>query len=368
MRESTTKAERIPVAILGATGTVGQRFLTLLDGHPWFDVVSLVASPRSAGKRYADAVKWRLAGDVPAAFRDIVVQSAEDAPHPRVRAALSSLGEGAASETETRYAEAGVYVVSNASAHRMDEDVPLVVPEINADHLALVASQTFPNGGAIVCNPNCSTIGITLALAPLQAQFGVDSISVTTLQAASGAGYPGVSALDLIDNVVPFIPSEEEKLVSEPNKIFGSLGDGAIEPANISVSAQCCRVSVIDGHTASLSIGLAAADVTRDQILAAWESFQGTGPGFDGVGDRRPPSLPERPIRYRPEEDRPQPRLDRDAEAGMGVTVGRLRPCPILGWRFVALSHNTIRGAAGGALLVLELAVARGDVGSRETR
>ena len=387
---------RVPIAVLGATGAVGQRFLQRLAGHPTFRVVSLVASARSAGKRYGDAVKWRLAGRAPEEFRDMVVTDSAQAPSTEVRAALSSLDSSVAGEVETRYAEAGVYVVSNASAHRMDADVPLVVPEVNADHLDLVRHQSFGQGGrsqsgAIVCNPNCSTIGMVLALAPIHARFGLERVWVTTLQAASGAGYPGVSALDLTDNVVPFIPSEEEKLGEEPPKILGRYDAGTIELAKVDVSAQCCRVPVVDGHMASVAMRL-SKDASFSELCEAWTAFRGSGPGLQGA---RAVSAPEHPIRLAEDLDRPQPRLDRDAEGGMAVTVGRVRRCsasgtdddfhgehgkgtdssdPVglsgaggrqergRGWRFVCLSHNTIRGAAGGALLCLEIAHARGDL------
>ncbi|MEM6569410.1 MAG: aspartate-semialdehyde dehydrogenase [Planctomycetota bacterium] len=351
--------EPLDVAVLGATGTVGQRFLALLEGHPWFRVRALVASPRSAGKRYADAVDWRLEGDVPDHAADLVVHSAEDAPDRDVTLALSGLDSSVAGTTETRWAEAGVFVVTNASAHRMDPDVPLVVPEVNADHMELARSQRFERGGAIVANPNCSTIGLVLALAPLHRAFGIEAVEVTTLQAASGAGYPGVASLDLLDNVVPFIRGEEDKLAEEPAKILGRLEGGAIEPAALRVSAQCFRVAVVDGHTASVSVKLATS-ATADDVLEAW---RGHVPPRQGL-----PGETLRPLRYTAREDRPQPRLDRDAEAGMGVTLGRLRECPVLDWRFVALAHNTVRGAAGGALLVAEQAVLNGLCGRHAGR
>jgi len=339
---------RLDVAVLGATGTVGQRFLSLLDGHPWFRVTTLVASPRSAGQTYADAVDWRLPGDVPEAFADLVVRSADDGPDSDITLAFSGLDTSVAGALETRWASAGVFVVTNASPHRMGADVPLVVPEVNADHLALVRAQSFGDGGAIVANPNCSTIGLVLALAPLHRAFGVEAVSVTTLQAVSGAGYPGVSALDLVDNVVPFIRGEEGKLVEEPAKILGTLRGRSIESASLQVSPQCFRVPVVDGHTAAVSVRL-ARDVTAEAIVAAWDGFRAERQDL--------PSEVAVPIRYTPREDRPQPRLDRDFAGGMGITIGRLRTCPVLGWRFVTLSHNTVRGAAGGALLVAEHAV-----------
>jgi aspartate-semialdehyde dehydrogenase len=339
---------RIPVAVLGATGMVGQRFLSLLDGHRDFEVTRVLASSRSAGQRYADACRWGLPDDPPTWAADMIVgdasappESGADAP----RLAFSALDSSVARKVEWAYAEAGVFVVSNASPHRMDPGVPLVIPEVNADHLELVRHQPFAGGG-IVCNPNCSTIGLVLALAPLHRAFGVEEVAVTTLQAASGAGYPGVPSLDLIDNVVPFLEGEEEKLVEEPAKILGTLAAGAhsIDAAGIVVSPQCFRVPVIDGHTLSVSVRL-HGDPGVDKVLAAWEAASSTVP-----------------LRYTHRADRPQPRLDRQFCAGMGITIGRLRPCPILGLRFVALSHNTVRGAAGGALATAEAALQRGLV------
>lgn len=345
--------ERIPVAVLGATGTVGQRLLSLIDGHPGFEVRHLVASSRSAGLPYGEAVTWRLPGAPPAACAGLVVRAAGDPPPAGVGLALSCLDGSVARETEERYARAGIPVVSNASAHRMGADVPLVIPEVNADHLALLDAQgrRFPGRGAIACNPNCSTIGLVLALAPLHRAFGVEAIEVTTLQAASGAGYPGVPSLDLIDNVVPLIPGEEQKLVEEPAKILGRLVGEAIEPARLRVSAQCFRVPVSDGHTAAVSVRL-GREVDGAEVRAAWEGFAAATAG---------PAGPALAIADQP--DRPQPRLDRDTSGGMGVTVGRLRPCPVLHWRFVVLSHNTVRGAAGGALAVAEALRATGRLG-----
>lgn len=340
-------SQRIHIAVLGATGAVGQRFISLLAGHPRFKVVSVVASSRSAGRPYGDAAAWRLPGEVPAEFRSLVVTAAGEPPHPEIRLALSSLDSSVAKEIETRYANAGIYVVSNASAHRMDPGVPLVIPEVNADHLALTEHQPYPEGGALVCSPNCSTIGMTLALAPLERAFGIEAVQVTTLQAASGAGYPGVSAMDLIDNVVPHIPSEEEKLAEETPKLLGSLAGASIVPVDLTVSAQCFRVPVTDGHSASVAVRLRSS-ATESDIRSAWDAF-----------DRDREETSPRALRYHNALDRPQPRLDRDAGGGMTVTIGRLRPSLALGpngWQFVCLSHNTLRGAAAGALSVAELA------------
>ena len=341
---------RIPVSILGATGTVGQRLVTLLDGHPRFEIVSLVASSRSAGRAYSDAVHWRLSGEPPASVARIEVSAAGDPPAQGARLALSSLDPSVARDTEERFARAGVMVVSNASPHRMVEDVPLVVPEVNGDHLALLdAQKRYPDGGGIVCNPNCSTIGLVLALAPLHRSFGVEAVDVTTLQAASGAGYPGVSSMDLIDNVVPLIPGEEEKLSGESAKILGRLAGNCVEPAPVQVSAQCFRVPVTDGHTASVSVRLGRGPRSAEELVGAWAAFAAE----HGAGAAPPLVISRAP-------DRPQPRLDRDAGIGMTATIGRVRPCPALGWRFVVLSHNTIRGAAGGTLRIAESLVAGG--------
>lgn len=343
-------SSRIPVSVLGATGTVGQRLVALLDGHPRFEVVSLVASSRSAGRTYADAVHWRLPGTPPASVASIEVTAAGDPPADGVRLALSSLDSSVARDTEERYARAGVMVVSNASPHRMVEDVPLVVPEVNGDHLAMLDAQTrYPDGGGIVCNPNCSTIGLVLALAPLHRAFGVEAVEVTTLQAASGAGYPGVSSMDLIDNVVPLIPGEEDKLAEEPAKILGRLAGSSVEPATLAVSAQCFRVPVTDGHTASVSVRLARQPEGMEELVQAWAAFAEEHRGAGGP-----------PLIVSDAPDRPQPRLDRDAGEGMAATIGRVRPCPVLGWRFVVLSHNTIRGAAGGTVKVAETLAAGG--------
>ena len=341
---------RIPVSILGATGTVGQRLVTLLDGHPRFEVVSLVASSRSAGRAYSDAVHWRLPGEPPASVARIEVSAAGDPPAQGARLALSSLDPSVARDTEERFARAGVMVVSNASPHRMVKDVPLVVPEVNGDHLALLdAQERYPEGGGIVCNPNCSTIGLVLALAPLHRTFGVEAVDVTTLQAASGAGYPGVSSMDLIDNVVPLIPGEEEKLSGESAKILGRLAGSCVEPAPVQVSAQCFRVPVTDGHTASVSVRLGRGPRSAEELVGAWSAFAAE----HGAGAAPPLVISRAP-------DRPQPRLDRDAGIGMTATIGRVRPCPALGWRFVVLSHNTIRGAAGGTVRIAESLVAGG--------
>ncbi|HXQ30249.1 MAG TPA: aspartate-semialdehyde dehydrogenase [Gemmatimonadales bacterium] len=338
----------IRVGILGATGTVGQRFVRLLEGHPQFAITAVAASDRSTGKPFAEACVWRLPGDMPSGVRGLIVQRPE--PPLDCDLVLSSLPNEMARDVEGCFVAAGYPVLSNSSAYRMDADVPLVVPEVNPDHLAVLERRS--GRGFVVTNPNCSAIGIGLALAPLR-EFGIAACSVTTLQAISGAGYPGVPAMDITDNVIPFIASEEEKIERETQKILGTLGEGGFDSATFPVSAQVHRVNVQDGHIAAIRVKL----VQRANIEAVREAFV----KFTGV----PQALglhtaPERPIIVRSEPDRPQPRLDRDAGGGMSVTVGRLFPDHVLDYRFVVLSHNTIRGAAGAALLNAELLLARG--------
>src|SRR5438034_3546402 len=345
---------RIRVGILGATGTVGQRFVQLLADHPQFAVTALAGSDRSQGRPYAEACAWRLSGEMPAAARSLVVREPE--PPLDCDVVFSSLPADVAGPVETRFARAGYPVLSNSAAHRMDEQVPLLVPEVNPDHLALLDAC---GDGFIVTNPNCSTVMIALALAPLATRFGVEAVLVTTLQALSGAGYPGVASLDITDNVVPFIANEEEKIERETRKILGRLNGkvSGVAPAGFAVSAQCHRVNVVDGHMAAVRVKLSRAAEPAD-LRAAFASFTGA------PQELRLPSAPERPILVRDEPDRPQPRLDRDAGRGMSITVGRIARDDVLGHRFVALSHNTIRGAAGAAILNAELLLARGYLGS----
>ena len=353
---------KIRVGILGATGAVGQRFLQLLEHHPHFVVTALAASDRSQGKPYKDACPWRLPGDVPTAVAGLVVRAPE--PPLDCDVVFSSLPADVAGPLEARFAAAGYPLISNSSSHRMDDGVPLLVPEVNPDHLALLGEPQSRKGGRgpgtgfIVTNPNCSTVMIALALAPLAREFGVEAVVATTLQALSGAGYPGVASLDITDNVVPFIANEEEKIERETRKILGRLNGkvGGVAPAGFAVSAQCHRVNVVDGHMAAVRLKLSRAAEPAD-LRAAFASF--TGP----PQELRLPSAPERPILVRDEPDRPQPRLDRDAGRGMSITVGRIARDGVLGHRFVALSHNTIRGAAGAAILNAELLLARGYLG-----
>lgn len=341
--------ERIPVAVLGATGSVGQRFISLLETHPWFELTSVAASPKNAGRSYGEVVRWDSARPLPAAAAELVLREAS-APveEPLV---FSALDAEVAGEIEAACAAAGALVVSNAASHRMDRDVPLLVPEVNPDHLDLLDVQTWAGGGGLITNPNCSTIGLVLALAPLHRAFGVRRVHVVTMQALSGAGSTGVPAMAALDNLIPYIPGEEEKLATETARILGSLAEGEVHPAPITVSAQCNRVAVLDGHTECVSVEL-ETQPTRDQILAAWEGFSGP------PQELHLPSAPTRPTLYLDAPDAPQPRVHRDLDGGMACTIGRLQPCPVLGWRFVCLSHNTLRGAAGGALLAAELAIA----------
>ena len=342
------------VGILGATGTVGQRFIQLLEGHPQFELTALAASDRSRGKTYAKACAWRLPGEMPERVRALALQRPE--PPLDCEVVFSSLPGEIARETEESFARAGHAVISNSSALRMDEDVPLLIPEVNHEHLALLDSQKSSRGlarGMIVTNPNCSTIMLALALAPLHARFGVESVVATTLQALSGAGYPGVPSLDITDNVLPFIAGEEEKIECETRKILGRFEAGRIEAAPFRVSAQCHRVAVSDGHMAAVRVKLARR-ASAEELRDAFASFASL------PQELKLHTAPERPIVVRDEPDRPQPKLDRDAGRGMSVTVGRLRPDSVLDYRFVALSHNTVRGAAGAAILNAELLAAQG--------
>lgn len=340
---------RQPVGILGATGMVGQRFIQLLENHPWFEITWLAASDRSSGKSYGEAVRWKLDTALPARIAALPVSPATPENAPKI--IFAALDTDIARDLEPKFAAAGCAVISNSSAFRMQADVPLVIPEVNAPHLALAERQTWgaPQGktGYIVTNPNCSAIGLVVALKPLADRFGLKAVFVSTMQAVSGAGYPGVPSLDILGNVVPFIRNEEEKLVEETGKLLGSLNDGRIAPYPVRMTAHCNRVAVEDGHTESVSVQL-AAPATREEILAAWREFQ-------PLAGLHLPTAPAQPVEYAEAEDRPQPRLDRMRGRGMTVTAGRLRPCTLLDWKFTILSHNTIRGAAGAALLNAEL-------------
>lgn len=355
---------KLKVGVLGATGAVGQRLVGLLEGHPWFEVAVLAGSEQTTGKVYGEKLRPLPAGARRPA--EELLGRRLSAPRPESFAGcaivFSALPADAAREIEPRLAQAGLAVVSNASTYRMEADVPLIVPEVNPDHLRLVREQRARRGwkGFIVTNPNCSTITMTLALAPLYRAFGLRRVFVTTLQAVSGAGYNGVAALDIVDNVVPYIGGEEEKMESEPLKLLGALsgadGSAAIQPAEIRLSAQCTRVPTTDGHLEMVSVEL-GRQARAEELLECWRSWRAR-PQELGL-----PSAPASPVVVRDEPNRPQPRFDRDAEGGMASVVGRLRPCPLLDYKFAVLGHNLVRGAAGGVLLIAELLKAEGWVG-----
>jgi aspartate-semialdehyde dehydrogenase len=338
---------RIEVGVLGATGMVGQHFVKFLQGHPWFDLKWLGASDRSAGKKYSAAMTWHLGGHAPESIADLVVEECKPGNAPRLL--FSAMDAAVATEIEQAFARAGHVVVSNSKNHRMDKDVPLLVPEVNPDHLKLVAGQQRHRGwkGQIVTNPNCSTVVLTMGLGPLR-QFGITRVVATTLQAISGAGYPGVPSMDINANVIPFIGGEEEKMQEETQKILGDFRGDHIEPLAAKVSAHCNRVPVVDGHTVTVSVEFSGKPTEAD-VRRAFEQFSSV------PQQRNLPSAPAHPVIYMEEKDRPQPRRDVERERGMAAFVGRLRPCPVLDYKFVALGHNTVRGAAGAAVLNAEL-------------
>jgi aspartate-semialdehyde dehydrogenase len=346
--------EKLKVGVLGATGMVGQRFIQLLEGHPWFEVTEVAASQKSAGRSYGEVMegRWKLLGEIPATVAQREVK--ECSPGLDCRLIFSALDSSVAGPVEEEFAEAGYVVCSNSKNHRMDDDVPLLIPEVNFDHCDMLAVQRSrrARGGFIITNPNCSAIGLTMALGPIHKEFGLSKVMVTTLQALSGAGYPGVASLDVLDNIVPFISGEEGKVETEPQKILGSVGVRKFEPADIVISASCTRVNVRDGHVESVSVEL-RNKVTGDDIVAAWKSF-------NPLAGLELPSAPVSPIVVRDEENRPQPYLDRDEGQGMSCVVGRLRECPILDYKFFVCSHNTVRGAAGASILNAEYLLKNG--------
>ena len=355
--------ERRKVGILGATGMVGQRFIQMLANHPWFEISWLAASDRSAGKTYAEACRWKLDTPLPKRIAEMTLlpNAPEGTPAGELPGIIfAALDSAVAHELEPKFATAGCAVISNSSAFRMTRDVPLVVPEVNADHLGLIEQQSWrkDSGGYIVTNPNCSAIGLVLALKPLEVAFGIESLFVSTMQAISGAGYPGVASLDILGNVVPFIKNEEEKLEEEVAKLLGLAHEDHVQMLDMKLSAHCNRVAVEDGHTECVSIKL-RKPATYEQILAAWEGFTPLRGIHEGL---ELPSAPFQPVEYDDAVDRPQPRLDRMRGAGMAATVGRLRPCSLLDWKFVVLSHNTIRGAAGAAVLNAEILAMMGKL------
>jgi aspartate-semialdehyde dehydrogenase len=347
---------KLSVGILGATGIVGQRFIQLLEHHPWFEVSWLAASDRSEGRPYAEAARWRLKTVIPDRVAKMMVSPATPSGAPKI--IFAALDASIAKEMEPQFAAAGCAVVSNSSALRMQSDVPLVIPEVNADHIRLIETQPWrkAKGGFAVTNPNCSAIGLVLALAPLHQRFGLETVMAVTMQAVSGAGYPGVASLDILGNVIPYIAKEEEKMEEETQKLLGTLNGSGIIPAPFAMSAQCNRVAVEDGHTESVSIRL-KKKAQAEEIIAAWNEFRAEPQQL------KLPSAPAQPVIYLNSVDRPQPRLDVDSGGGMTTSVGRLRKCNVLDWKFTVLSHNTIRGAAGAALLNAELLKAKGYLG-----
>ena len=336
------RSEKIKVGILGATGSVGQKFIELLKDHPWFEISVVAASENSAGKLYKEAVGWFMKTPIPDRIANMVVSKCE--PNLDCKIVFSGLDSRVAGEIETKFREAGYFVISNSKNHRMDPDVPLLVPEINPESLTLLEKQ--PQRGKIITNPNCSVMGLVFPLKTL-IPFGIEAVSVVTLQALSGAGYPGVASVDIIDNLIPFIGGgEEEKIETEPNKILN---------ANLNISATVNRVAVLDGHTECISVKLKNKP-SKEELINIWSNFRGEPQELDL------PMAPKQPIKYFHEENFPQPKLHRDLEKGMVVSVGRLRDCPVLDYKFTILSHNTIRGAAGGAILNAELLVKKGYV------
>jgi aspartate-semialdehyde dehydrogenase len=346
-------ANKIPVGILGATGAVGQRFVQLLENHPWFETTELAASDRSSGKPYKEATNWRQYTQIPESLQEKLVKPCE--PNLDCKIVFSGLDAAVAGEVEEAFARQGYIVLSNSKNHRMDEDVPLLIPEVNPEHLGLLKTQRERRGwpGAIVTNPNCSTIGLVMALAPIHRAFGVKRVIVATMQALSGAGYPGLSAVDMLGNVIPFIGGEEDKVETEPLKIMGNFHNDRIQFAECKISAHTNRVFVEDGHMETLSLELEKKATPEEvaNVLATFTSLP---------QELKLPTAPIPPIIVREERDRPQPRFDRDAGKGMSAVVGRIRPCPVFDIRLVVLSHNTIRGAAGAAILNAEIMKAQG--------
>ena len=347
------------VGILGATGAVGQKFIEVLEGHPWFEITALAASARSAGKPYREAVNWIGSTPIPKEVADMVVVEGE--PGLGCDFVFSGLTASVAGDIERGFAEAGYPVISNARNYRMQDDVPLLIPEINPDHTALIERQQWGSGGFIVTNPNCSTVGLVCVLRPLLDAFGLEAVHVTTMQALSGAGYPGVSSLDALGNVVPYIGGEEGKMATEPLKLLGTLAEGCVEPAKVAISAQCNRVPVLEGHLECISVKLQRKADT-EAVRAAFLGFQNP---IAGLGL---PSEPDRLLHVFDDDRFPHPRRHVDLGDGMTVSIGRIRPCSVLDFKFVALVHNTVRGAAGGAVLNAELLIQQGYLKHREER
>lgn len=345
--------KKIPVGILGATGTVGQKFVLLLSDHPWFEITALAASERSSGHRYEEIAPWKQSTAIPERVRGMTVKGCEADLDCKI--VFSGLDASVAGDIEHVFAGQGYWVFSNARNHRMDADVPLLIPEINADHLDIIPFQQKNRDwtGAIVTNSNCSAMALALSLGPLHAAFGLEAVSVVTFQAISGAGYPGVPALDILGNVIPFISGEEEKIEREPQKILGTVSGNAIKPATFTISAQANRVPVEEGHLECVSLSF-STQPSVDEVIGCWENFRGI------PQELKLPSAPQQPIVVLKEKDRPQPRLDVWKYNGMSTLVGRVRPCSLLDMKYVVLGHNTIRGAAGASVLNAELAVKKG--------
>jgi aspartate-semialdehyde dehydrogenase len=340
--------KKIKVAILGATGSVGQKFIELLNDHPWFEIAEVAASERSAGKKYKDATNWIMASQLAEEIANMIVKPCE--PNLESKICFSAMDASIAGEIETDFANAGYYIISNSRNHRFDDDVPLIIPEVNAGHLDLINIQKCK--GAIITNPNCSTIGMVMALKPL-AKFGIEAVNVVTMQAISGGGYPGLSSMDILENVIPYIGGEELKMETEPLKILGEYKDGSINKAEFKISAQCNRVPVIDGHTECVQIKFKNKP-SKEEILNAFKDFRGDPQKYNL------PFAPVKPIYYFNDDRYPQPKLHRNLDKGMAVSVGRLREDSLFDYKFVVLSHNTVRGAAGGTILLAELLKIKG--------
>lgn len=358
---------KLPVGILGATGMVGQNYIRLLENHPWFKVSYIASSPKSTGKSYIDAVKdrWQMPGPIPEQIKNLLVHDANIVTEAvgKCNFVFSALeiSKEAIRALENEYAANDIAVISNCSAHRHTEDVPMLIPEINHDHIKIINAQRRNHGwktGFVAVKPNCSVQSyMTPIFALINAGYEIKRIIITTMQAVSGGGYPGVASLDIVDNIVPFIGGEEEKSELEPLKILGSIKNDKIVPIDsLKISAHCNRVPVVDGHTACVSLEFGAHKPNREEILTLWSEFKSLPQQLDL------PSAPRQPIIYADEENRPQPRKDRDNDKAMAVTVGRLRPCNVFDYRFVGLSHNTVRGAAGGGILNAELLVKKGYI------
>jgi aspartate-semialdehyde dehydrogenase len=342
--------KKIAVAILGATGMVGQKFVELLSDHPWFQIVALAASERSQGLYYEDAVHWSSPTPIPEKLAKMKIGSCS--PNLPCHVVFSGLDSSVASEIEMEFALAGYTVISNSKNYRTHPSVPILIPEVNSDHLRLLSHQHF-NNGVILTNPNCSVTGIALALKPLADLWGIESAHIVTLQALSGAGYPGVPSLDILDNIIPYIQGEESKIESESLKVLGTYSEDHITPYPMKLSAQSNRIPISNGHLACISVKL-KREASEDEIISSWKTFQGEPQKL------QLPMAPKNPLYYFEKENYPQPKLHRDFDKGMAVSIGRLRKCPLLDWKFILLSHNTIRGAAGGAILNAELMVKKG--------